>query len=72
MSGKKFSDWTIRLAKFCKDRCVVRTRAREKGSGFLHQMVKIERHFCPTCRAYEKVYGVPAYMIYEAQLKIEK
>lgn len=63
MKGKKkFSDRTIKLARFCKDGCTVCTRAREKGRGFLYQMVKIERHVCPMCRAYEKVYGVPAHM----------
>jgi hypothetical protein len=59
---KKFSEATIKLAGICKDECPVCTRAREKGSGLLYQVVKIERHVCPMCRAYEKVYGVPAHM----------
>lgn len=48
-------------ADFCKDKCPVCTRARKKGKGFLYTMVKLERKLCPYCRAYEKVYGKPAY-----------
>jgi len=59
---KKFSDRTIKLARFCKDGCVVCNRAREKGSSILYWIVKLERHVCPMCRAYEKVYGFTAYM----------
>jgi hypothetical protein len=52
---------TTSLAHFCKDTCPVCTRAREKGKGVLYQVVKIERHVCPMCRSYQKVYGVPAH-----------
>jgi hypothetical protein len=48
-------------ADFCKNECPVCTKARKKGKGFLFWMVKLERHVCPNCRAYEKVYGKPAY-----------
>jgi len=48
-------------ADFCKYTCPVCTRARKKGKGFLYTMVKLERKFCPYCRAYEQVYGKPAY-----------
>ena len=52
---------TMEKAKFCKDKCPVCTRAREKGKGLLYQLVKFERKFCPYCRAYEEVFGKPAY-----------
>mgnify|MGYP000846050953 FL=1 len=48
-------------ADFCKDKCPICTRARKKGKGFLYILVKTERKLCPNCRAYEKVYGKPAY-----------
>ena len=31
------------------------------GGENMYQLMKIERLFCPYCRAYEKVYGVRAY-----------
>lgn len=49
------------MARFCKNTCPVCTRAREQGKGALYRIVKIERHVCPMCRSYEKVYGVPSY-----------
>jgi hypothetical protein len=52
---------TQSLANFCKDTCPVCTRGREKGEGLLYNMVKVERHVCPMCRSYKKVYGVPAH-----------
>ena len=52
---------TVAKAGFCKDKCPVCTRARKKGRGILYNMVKLERKICPYCRAYEKVYGKPAY-----------
>jgi hypothetical protein len=62
MTEKKFSEITLKLAKVCKDGCPICTQGREKGRGFLYQLVKLERHICPMCRAYEKVYGVPAHI----------
>lgn len=52
---------TIAMAEFCRDTCPLCTRARKKGKGFLYRFVKLERRICPSCRAYEKVYGKPAY-----------
>jgi len=52
---------TKKLGNFCKDSCPVCTKAREKGEGFLHTLVKIEEKICPACRSYKKVYGVPAH-----------
>lgn len=69
MTGKIFSEKTKKLANFCKDRCVVCTKGREKGSGFLYNLVRVERHFCPMCRAYEKVYGVPAHLKLGSKVK---
>ena len=60
MSKQKFDKKTIARAKFCKEQCPVCTKGREKGKGFLYQFVRFERHVCPMCRAYEKVYDVPA------------
>ncbi len=49
------------MADFCKTKCPVCTKARARGKGFLFWMVKLERRVCPYCRAYEQVYGKPAY-----------
>lgn len=56
-----FSRTTLRLASLCEKRCTVCKKAREQDSGFWKSFVKLEGRFCPMCRAYEKVYGVPAY-----------
>mgnify|MGYP005835681651 CR=1 FL=1 len=54
---------TRKRAEMCMNKCTVCKLGREKGSGFFHWMVKMEAKLklCPWCRAYEKVYGVPAY-----------
>ena len=52
---------TLRLASLCEKRCTVCKKARGQESGFWKSFVKLEGRFCPMCRAYEKVYGVPAY-----------
>ncbi len=52
---------TTSMARFCKNTCPVCTRARKQGKGALYQIVKIERHVCPMCRCYEKVYDVPSH-----------
>jgi hypothetical protein len=52
---------TIKKAEFCRDKCPLCKKARAKGKGFLYQLVKLESKICPNCRAYEKVYGRPAY-----------
>ena len=48
-------------ARFCKDKYPVCVKARNKGRGILYQLVRLERHVCPYCRAYERMYGIPAY-----------
>lgn len=55
------SETTKALANFCKNTCPLCTRAREKGEGFVYSLVKLEEPFCPACRSYKKVYGVPAH-----------
>jgi hypothetical protein len=57
----KHDEKTIKMAEFCRDKCPLCTRARKKGKGLLYTFVKLERKLCPYCRAYEKVYGKPAY-----------
>jgi hypothetical protein len=58
----KKDDKLQKMADFCKNSCPVCVRARKKGKGLLYMMVKLERKLCPFCRAYEKVYGKPAYL----------
>jgi hypothetical protein len=42
--------------------CPVCMHARKKQKGFAYWFVKkIERGFCPYCKAYEKVYGRKAH-----------
>jgi hypothetical protein len=48
-------------ADFCKNSCPLCVRARKKGKGMLYALVKLESKVCPYCRAYKKVYGIPAY-----------
>ncbi|MDI6831644.1 MAG: hypothetical protein QME88_09955 [Actinomycetota bacterium] len=54
---------TRKRADMCMNKCTVCKLGREKGRGFFYWMVKMESRLkvCPWCRAYEKVYGVPAY-----------
>jgi len=52
---------TTKMAEFCKDGCPVCVKGREKGEGLLYTITKLEANICPACRAYTKVYGVPAY-----------
>lgn len=48
-------------AQVCVE-CPVCSRAREKQRGLAYWFVKkVERRFCPYCRAYERVYGRKAY-----------
>lgn len=61
VQAMKKSERLIRMAEFCKNQCPVCTRARRRGKGLLYALVKLERRLCPYCRAYEKVYGKPAY-----------
>ena len=57
----EFDEKTLKDAKFCKDKCPMCIKGRNKGKGFLFWLLKIEAKFCPKCKAYEKVYGVPAW-----------
>jgi len=57
----QFDEKTLKGAEFCLSGCPVCVRARDKGRGILYRLVKLEAKLCPKCRAYEKVYGVPAW-----------
>jgi ribosomal protein S27E len=59
----KFDEKTLKRSEFCESKCPTCVKGREKGSGIWYMLVKLEDrlHFCPWCRAYQKVYGVPAY-----------
>lgn len=56
-----FTPTTMKLAHLCDQTCTVCKIARKKESGFWYKFVKLENRICPACRAYTKVYGVPAY-----------
>lgn len=59
----EFDEKTLKRAEFCKSKCTACRVGREKGKGFFNRVVRLESKLkvCPWCRAYEKVYGVPAY-----------
>lgn len=54
-----FDEKTIKNAEFCRYKCPVCVKGREKGKGFLFWIMKLEAGICPKCKAYKKVYGVP-------------
>lgn len=56
-----FDAKTRKKADMCKDTCPMCTYSRKKGRGLLYRLVKLEAKVCPACKAYEKVYGVPAW-----------
>lgn len=58
-----FDEKTLKRAEFCETKCTACVKGREKGRGLFYAVVKLEHKlgFCPWCRAYEKVHGVPAY-----------
>jgi hypothetical protein len=62
-AAEEFDAKTLKRADFCMNKCTMCKLGRERGKGFFNWMVKLEAKlkFCPWCRAYEKVYGVPAY-----------
>ncbi len=60
-ASERFNERTLKNAEKCLSGCSLCLKGRERVSGFLHQCIKITRTMCPACRAYEKVYGVPAY-----------
>jgi hypothetical protein len=59
----KFDEKTLKKAEFCMNKCTACKVGRDKGKGFFNWVVRLESKLkvCPWCRAYEKVYGVPAY-----------
>ncbi|MCG7844513.1 MAG: hypothetical protein MIO90_03680 [Methanomassiliicoccales archaeon] len=57
----QFNPRTMKMAAFCDQTCTACKLSRKKESGFWHAFVKLEAKLCPMCRAYSKVYGVPAY-----------
>jgi hypothetical protein len=49
------------LAGVCRT-CPVCRHARRQQAGVAFELVnRVERHFCPFCRAYERVYGRKAH-----------
>jgi hypothetical protein len=62
-ASAKFDEKTLKRAEFCMNKCTACKVGRDKGKGFFNWVVRLESKlkFCPWCRAYEKVYGVPAY-----------
>lgn len=66
MEEKTTGQWeekTLKRAEFCLRKCTVCKLGREKGRGIFYNLARLEAglKLCPWCRAYEKVYGVPAY-----------
>ncbi len=59
----KFDEKTLKRANICMNTCTLCKLGRKKDKGFFNTMVKLEvkTKLCPWCRAYEKVYGIPAY-----------
>ena len=59
----QFDARTLKKADFCFNKCTLCKQGREKERGFFNRLVRLEAKLklCPWCRAYEKVYGVPAY-----------
>lgn len=60
----RFDEKTLKRAEVCLKKCTLCKLGRKKEKGLFNSMVKLEARlkFCPWCRAYEKVYGVPAYI----------
>lgn len=61
--AEDFDQKTLKRAEFCLSKCPTCKKGREKQSGLSYMMVKLEgkTNLCPWCRAYRKVYGVPAW-----------
>jgi len=61
MTQKTITDKDRKLAQMCLQ-CPLCRRARKKQKGLAFWFVKhLERGMCPSCRAYEKVYGRKAH-----------
>ena len=63
MADSQFDEKTLKRAEFCMSKCTACVKGRRREKGFWHAMVKLEDtlRLCPWCKAYKKVYGVPAY-----------
>jgi hypothetical protein len=61
--SEQFDEKTVKRAEFCLEKCTACKKGREKQSGLFWWIVKFEdkTKLCPWCRAYRKVYGVPAW-----------
>jgi hypothetical protein len=59
--AEKYNEKTLKDAEFCKSKCPMCVKGRDKGKGFFYQLLKIEAKVCPKCKAYQKVYGVKAW-----------
>lgn len=57
----EFDEKTVKRAKHCLGKCTMCKAARKKPGGIVTRMLKFEAKLCPWCRAYTKVYGVPAW-----------
>jgi uncharacterized protein CbrC (UPF0167 family) len=61
MKANHPSKLDLALANVCRN-CPVCRRARQQQSGAAFWLVnRVERHLCPFCRAYERVYGRKAH-----------
>lgn len=61
MTRRKPSELDRTLANVCRN-CPVCRHARERQAGPAFWLVnRVERHLCPFCRAYERVYGRKAH-----------
>ena len=60
-ASEKFDEKTLKKAEKCLSQCDSCVKGREKGEGFYYVITKLCRKLCGRCRAYEKVYGVPAH-----------
>lgn len=61
--AEQFDEKTQKRADVCLNKCSTCKKGREKQSGFSFKLVKLEDklNICPWCKAYRKVYGVPAW-----------
>jgi len=61
MKTKNITPLDRTLANVCRN-CPVCRHARQQQSGVAFRLVsQVERHLCPFCRAYERVYGRKAH-----------
>ena len=61
MADPDITDRDRRFARLCQH-CTVCRYARKRQRGLVYNFVnKVEKKFCPFCRAYKKVYGREAH-----------